>query len=153
MADPVISPDGKFMWTGSEWIDAPPSKEISLHDSVVQGDVSINTEVHHHHGQRLEISDKKKPCSNCGEEDTILKPCSGIYKYNIYMKEKKCVRKGCDFCFQKLHTIEQLKDRYYCVECHRENSRNLLVTWLLMLIISIIFVVMLVPSFRIIMAL
>ena len=25
MADAVLSPDGKFMWTGSEWIPAPPS--------------------------------------------------------------------------------------------------------------------------------
>jgi len=24
MADPVFSPDGKFMWTGTEWIPAPP---------------------------------------------------------------------------------------------------------------------------------
>ena len=27
MTDPVISPDGKFMWTGSEWIPAPPTSE------------------------------------------------------------------------------------------------------------------------------
>ncbi len=25
MSDPVFSPDGKWMWTGSEWIPAPPS--------------------------------------------------------------------------------------------------------------------------------
>ena len=24
MADPIFSPDGKWMWTGSEWIPAPP---------------------------------------------------------------------------------------------------------------------------------
>jgi hypothetical protein len=27
VSDPVFSPDGKWMWTGSEWIPAPPSKE------------------------------------------------------------------------------------------------------------------------------
>ena len=27
MSDPVISPDGKWMWTGNEWIPAPPSDE------------------------------------------------------------------------------------------------------------------------------
>ena len=25
MADGTYSPDGKFMWTGSEWIPAPPT--------------------------------------------------------------------------------------------------------------------------------
>ena len=24
MADPIISPDGEWMWTGSDWIPAPP---------------------------------------------------------------------------------------------------------------------------------
>ena len=27
MGDPIFSPDGEFMWTGSEWIPAPPGKE------------------------------------------------------------------------------------------------------------------------------
>ena len=27
MTDPVISPDGKWMWTGSEWIPAPPDTD------------------------------------------------------------------------------------------------------------------------------
>lgn len=27
MSGPVISPDGKWLWTGSEWIPAPPSTE------------------------------------------------------------------------------------------------------------------------------
>jgi hypothetical protein len=30
MADPVISPDGKHMWTGSEWIPAPPRDNQDL---------------------------------------------------------------------------------------------------------------------------
>jgi hypothetical protein len=29
MTDPVISPDGKWMWTGTEWIPAPPTEESS----------------------------------------------------------------------------------------------------------------------------
>jgi hypothetical protein len=49
MADPIISPDGKWMWTGSEWIPAAPSSptvntsEVKLQDSVISGDVSINS--------------------------------------------------------------------------------------------------------------
>ena len=45
MADPIFSPDGKWMWTGSDWIPAPPtsspSADFNLQDNVVGGDVNI----------------------------------------------------------------------------------------------------------------
>ena len=40
---PVYSPDGQYMWTGKEWIPAPPkntSNQSNIHDSVVMGDVT-----------------------------------------------------------------------------------------------------------------
>ena len=53
MADPVYSPDGKFMWTGSEWIPAPPAAEpepaapseqaLNMQDSVIGGAVVHST--------------------------------------------------------------------------------------------------------------
>ena len=52
MSEPVYSPDGKFMWTGSEWIPAPPASEgtaipseqtLNLQDSVIGGDVVHST--------------------------------------------------------------------------------------------------------------
>ena len=56
MTDPVYSPDGKFMWTGSEWIPAPPQEEpattptassggidLDMQDSVIGGDVVHKT--------------------------------------------------------------------------------------------------------------
>ena len=53
MTDPVYSPDGKFMWTGSEWIPAPPASEpepaapseqaLNMQDSVIGGDVVHST--------------------------------------------------------------------------------------------------------------
>lgn len=45
MTDPVYSPDGKFMWSGSEWIPAPPkgNQILNMQDSVVGGDVVHNT--------------------------------------------------------------------------------------------------------------
>ena len=46
MTDPILSPDGKFMWTGNEWVPAPPSPKgnnISMQDSVIGGDVVSNT--------------------------------------------------------------------------------------------------------------
>ena len=39
MSDPVYSPDGKYMWSGSDWIPVPPgttqNASINLQDSVV----------------------------------------------------------------------------------------------------------------------
>ena len=47
MSDPIFSPDGKFMWSGSEWIPAPPSggNTIEMKDSVIGGDVVSNTTI------------------------------------------------------------------------------------------------------------
>ena len=48
MTDPVISPDGKSMWTGDEWIPIPsgPSKvSVSLQDSVIAGDLNITQNI------------------------------------------------------------------------------------------------------------
>lgn len=44
MDGPIFSPDGKWMWSGSEWIPAPPpskSPKINLQDSVVAGDLNL----------------------------------------------------------------------------------------------------------------
>jgi len=47
MTDQMLSPDGKWMWTGSEWIPAPPSSTsgadstINLEDSIMSGDVKV----------------------------------------------------------------------------------------------------------------
>lgn len=53
MSDKIMSPDGKFIWTGSEWIPAPPSTPadseqspaniLSMQDSVMSGDIVHNT--------------------------------------------------------------------------------------------------------------
>ncbi len=54
MPDPTFSPDGKWMWSGTEWIPAPPSDEegqknesqtVNLQDSVIGGDVIHTTVV------------------------------------------------------------------------------------------------------------
>ena len=47
MTERVLSPDGKFMWTGSEWIPAPPTggNNIEMKDSVIGGDVVSNTTI------------------------------------------------------------------------------------------------------------
>lgn len=47
MTEKVLSPDGKFMWTGSEWIPAPPTggNNIEMKDSVIGGDVVSNTTI------------------------------------------------------------------------------------------------------------
>jgi hypothetical protein len=40
MSDPVMSPDGKFMWSGSEWVPSPPQPIANLTDSVVSGEIA-----------------------------------------------------------------------------------------------------------------
>ena len=46
MSDPIFSPDGQLIWTGSEWIPAPPtspqSANVNIKDNVIGGDVNIN---------------------------------------------------------------------------------------------------------------
>jgi len=56
MSDPVFSPDGKFMWTGTEWVPAPPTaasepqappeQGLNMQDSVIGGDVVHSTVIH-----------------------------------------------------------------------------------------------------------
>ena len=45
MTDTIYSPDGNFIWTGSQWIPAPPksAQNVNLQDSVIGGDVVHNT--------------------------------------------------------------------------------------------------------------
>ena len=50
MVDTVYSPDGKFMWTGTEWIPIPPTsvsessdQSLLMQDSVISGDVVHST--------------------------------------------------------------------------------------------------------------
>ena len=47
VSDTVLSPDGKYLWTGSEWIPAPPGsgQNVSMQDSVIGGDVIHNKTV------------------------------------------------------------------------------------------------------------
>ena len=55
MADGTLSPDGKYLWTGTEWIPAPPKNiveqeptpttSLNLQDSVMSGDIIHNTVV------------------------------------------------------------------------------------------------------------
>ena len=45
MTEPVYSPDGNYIWSGAEWIPAPPKSNqiLNLQDSVIGGDVVHNT--------------------------------------------------------------------------------------------------------------
>ena len=46
MSEPIMSPDGNFMWTGAEWIPAPPSQnQFGITDSVITGDLSMTSNV------------------------------------------------------------------------------------------------------------
>lgn len=45
MSEPILSPDGKMMWDGSDWIPIPVHSSTNVQDSVVMGD--INTKIEH----------------------------------------------------------------------------------------------------------
>jgi len=45
MSEPIISPDGKMMWSGTNWIPLPAPSTANVQDSVVMGD--INTKIEH----------------------------------------------------------------------------------------------------------
>ncbi|MDE0954624.1 MAG: tetratricopeptide repeat protein [Candidatus Poseidoniales archaeon] len=62
MADPIISPDGKFMWTGTEWIPAPPSgkPESQNHDitnAEILGKISQSSEGGDNNNQKINLQD------------------------------------------------------------------------------------------------
>jgi hypothetical protein len=112
MTKPVFSPDGKFMWTGSEWIPAPPSSgqsaKISVQDSVVSGDVNITQ-----NKTIINESKARKSCLNCGAIGSILIACSGSSKKRPNCRDIDY----CDFCEERLWTkrlrkIGKLGDRH-----------------------------------------
>jgi len=45
MDDRVISPDGKYLWTGEKWIPLPVESKIEISDSIVQGDILQETNI------------------------------------------------------------------------------------------------------------
>jgi hypothetical protein len=107
MADPIFSPDGKFIWSGSEWIPAPPSQSqsanVNLHDSVIGGDVNI-----------IQTGKDASLCESCRASNVKSFPCI------------ICSRISCEICnsMSKLH--EGLFERKfddsdaqgpYCKEC------------------------------------
>ena len=58
MSEPIMSPDGNFMWTGSEWIPAPPtnqtSQSMNMQDSAVAGDFNASSP---NSGQSMNMQD------------------------------------------------------------------------------------------------
>jgi len=64
MAEPIISPDGKWMWTGGEWIPAPPSgKPVSQNNDInnaeILGEISQSSEGGDNKNQQINLQDVK----------------------------------------------------------------------------------------------
>ena len=100
----IFSPDGKFMWTGEEWIPAPPTQadqpsvDIDINDSVVMGDITINSE--------------KTNCTKCGSQNVSIACCPICKKLD-----------RCQFCpstdeykAQFCHDLTELKTSA-CLDC------------------------------------
>lgn len=76
MADPILSPDGKWMWTGNEWIPAPPGMDSNIgtsniSDSVVMGNVSINDA-----SSISSAVQSASQCRNCNSNNVSIIVCS-----------------------------------------------------------------------------
>jgi len=54
MSDSIFSPDGKFMWTGSEWIPAPPQSEVISSQNIDQDKVETVASEHNIEKEQLE---------------------------------------------------------------------------------------------------
>ena len=99
MDEPIFSPDGKFMWTGKEWIPAPP-RTISTAPQE-------NPKIQH---ARFKPISTKKECESCGSTNyrTLVRcvdpnPGSG------------CGKHGCNVCF---HRDRLNKNRFTCDRCY-----------------------------------
>jgi tetratricopeptide (TPR) repeat protein len=62
MPDPIISPDGKWMWTGTEWIPVPPSgKSVSQNHDItnaeILGQISQSSEGGDNNNQKINLQD------------------------------------------------------------------------------------------------
>jgi len=61
MSEPIFSPDGKWMWSGSEWVPAPPSIEspqssdLVVQDSAVAGDINVTQQTNIQHSADAEV--------------------------------------------------------------------------------------------------
>jgi len=87
MSDPVMSPDGKFMWSGSEWLPSPPQPIANLTDSVVSGEIAggdIDKSI-----TNIYSSSSKSECPNCRT----------VGEFPIYVcKNMGCNNSFCDHC-------------------------------------------------------
>ena len=99
MADPIFSPDGKWMWTGSEWIPVPPSEStatVNVQDGVIAGDVIIN--------------DSSSSCVSCGSKGVTQIACSYCRKMS-----------HCNICEPEI--VEERSEKRLCLECY-DNLKN-----------------------------
>ena len=94
MSSPVLSPDGKWMWTGSEWIPVPPPEStatVNVQDGVIAGDVIIN--------------DSSSSCVSCGSKGVTQIACSNCRKMS-----------HCNICEPEVE--EERSEKRLCAECY-----------------------------------
>jgi len=91
MTDPVISPDGKFMWIDDKWVplpqstaeDSPVTQSTAISDSVVTGDVNISQNV---------VADSRL-CQQCSAGNVVLLKCT------------ECSESFCELCNPQCHVV------------------------------------------------
>jgi hypothetical protein len=151
MSDPVISPDGKFMWTGSEWIPAPPkpssqSANVSLQDSVISGDVNTIINDTDTISSAVQSASKCQSCGSVGATQISCSLCNKLAYCSVCSEDVQSARlklissvdrddfnqRWCDSCFKS--TISDLqkcdgcnllgKDVEPCFKCGEKRCGN-----------------------------
>ena len=95
MSEPILSPDGKMMWDGSDWIPIPVHSSTNVQDSVVMGDINTKIEhsVHNTYSQdtekmvrsHLHITAEKMASSQFDEADAMFEKAKQI-DYHLAVK-------------------------------------------------------------------
>ena len=120
MSDPTISPDGKWMWNGSEWIPKTNiNQSANIQDSVVMGDVHSTT--NHYHSGSLK-------CNVCGAKGSItILSCSGLNCENMYCNfcQDSIFEKLCGICVElEISTLQEHERKIELARIAEEERRR-----------------------------
>ena len=130
MSGPVFSPDGKWMWTGSEWIPSPPgmNTEVGMNaisDSVVMGNVSINDSA-----SISSAVQNASQCNSCGSNNVSIITCStcNVQAYCSVCKDEN-LQKKLDLASSESHTysyldFKKLCEKRLCNSCFNQEVAN-----------------------------
>jgi hypothetical protein len=98
MSEPQISPDGKWIWDGSEWISA--NKLVDARDGVIVGDIQIT--------QTFREPVKCPECNSISTEIRSCRLCSDLFSCNVCKDEIDEEKKAKIRIVPKVSNVEKI---------------------------------------------